>query len=402
MNFLVIAQDLRVSGTSEGIVSRSFIAKLRMAYPKAIIDVLYIKNHNSEDQLELLPVNSIQSHVINLKPTFSVKWINRFTRRVFNISWYDRFIHKSYAKHIATIDHAKYNHVFIRSAGLNHEIILAAKDLQILKKAIINFHDPYPFFWYQGSKQELSGDELNRFHNMYKVVQQAKGCISTAKMMSQDLEFLYGSRKQFYTLPHQFSETVFNLTDIEHVRKKQKPVTLAYHGSIQFGRQIDVLLDAYDTLVKTNTQIKEHTEFVLRLGGGDVQRLRSKYAKNKNISILGTLNFSNSSYEQMHSADINIILENGPLYCNILVGKAPFLASLNKPIFCVSPRRSELRHLINDVKYIASGDDIEEVKEKLEALISKNIISKEPVFPFGDYFSDTNFVNKLDNILKEN
>ena len=33
MNFLVIAQDLRVSGTSEGVVSRSFLAKLRMAYP---------------------------------------------------------------------------------------------------------------------------------------------------------------------------------------------------------------------------------------------------------------------------------------------------------------------------------------------------------------------------------
>lgn len=400
MNFLVIAQDLRVSGTSEGIVSRSFIAKLRMAYPKAVIDVLYIKNYNSEDQLEVLPVNSIQCHVINLKPTFSIKWINRFTRRAFNISWYDRFIHKSYAKHIAAINHAKYNHIFIRSSGLKHETLLAAKNLPILKKAIINFHDPYPFFWYQGSTQELTGDELNRFHNMYKVVQQARVCISTAKMMSQDLEFLYGSRKQFNTLPHQFSETVFNLTDIEHVRKKQKLVTLAYHGSIQFGRQIDVLLDAYDALVKTNTQIKEHTEFVLRLGGGDVQRLRNKYAKNKNIFILGTLNFSNSSYEQKHCADINVILENGPLYCNILVGKAPFLASLNKPVFCVSPRRSELRHLVSDVKYIASGDDIKEVKEKLEALILDIMIKKEDIKVFGDYFNDMNFKKTIEEILE--
>jgi hypothetical protein len=28
--------------------------------------------------------------------------------------------------------------------------------------------------------------------------------------------------------------------------------------------------------------------------------------------------------KQMYEADINIIIENGPLYCNILVGKAPF------------------------------------------------------------------------------
>ena len=37
--FLIVEQDLRVSGTSQGIISRSFIAKLRMAHPNAIIDV---------------------------------------------------------------------------------------------------------------------------------------------------------------------------------------------------------------------------------------------------------------------------------------------------------------------------------------------------------------------------
>ncbi|SFJ09327.1 glycosyltransferase family protein [Olleya namhaensis] len=399
MNFLVIAQDLRVSGTSEGVVSRSFLAKLRMAYPDAVIDVLYLKNHNNDDQLELLPVNSIQSHKINLKPTFTVKWINRFTRRLFNISWYDKFIHKSYGKHMNALNHEKYDHVFIRSSGLKHETLLAAKDLPILKKAIINFHDPYPFFWYQGSLNELTGDELNRFHNMFKVVQQAKVCISTAKMMSEDLEFLYGSRKRFYTLPHQFSETVFDLTDIEHVRKKQKLVTLAYHGSIQFGRKIDVLLDAYDTLVRTNVQIKDNTEFVLRLGGGDVQRLREKYAGNNNIAVLGTLNFSNSSYEQKHIADINVILENGPFYCNILVGKAPFLASLNKPIFCVSPQRSELSNLIKNKKFIACGDDLDAVRLKLEALITDTIQTKENAKVFGDYFSDAYFKDTINNIL---
>lgn len=70
MKFLVIAQDLRVSGTSEGVVSRSFLAKLRMAYPSAVIDVLYLKIHEGEDELSLLPVDSIKSHLINLKSPF--------------------------------------------------------------------------------------------------------------------------------------------------------------------------------------------------------------------------------------------------------------------------------------------------------------------------------------------
>jgi hypothetical protein len=399
MKFLVIAQNLKVSGASEGIVSRSFLAKLRMAYPESIIDVLYLKNHPSEDQLHLLPVDSIQSHVINLKSPFITKWMNRFSWRLFHISLYDRFVHKSYATPISKIDHEQYDHVFIRSSGLNHETLLGARDLPILKKAIINFHDPYPFFWYQGSHHNLSGVELFRLKTMYKVIQQAKGCMSTAQLMSNDLEFLYGSRKKFYTLPHQFSAAVFDLTDIESVRPKKKKLTIAYHGSIQFGRQIKSLLDAYLDIVSINASLKADTEFVLRLGGGDVNTLRNNYKDCDNIVILPTLNFSNSAYEQTHIADINVILENGPLYCNILVGKAPFLASLNKPIFCVSPERSELRTIITDSKLIANSCDMTDIKIKLKALIQKRLNCDDLVHAFGDYFGEEHFKERLNQIL---
>ena len=68
MKFLVIEQDLRVSGTSQGVISRSFLAKLRIAYPDAIIDVVYLKQYVSDDQLGLLPVDSIVEKVINKSP----------------------------------------------------------------------------------------------------------------------------------------------------------------------------------------------------------------------------------------------------------------------------------------------------------------------------------------------
>jgi hypothetical protein len=399
MKFLVIAQNLKISGASEGIVSRSFLAKLRMAYPESVIDVLYLKNHSSEDQLHLLPVDSIQSHVLNLKSPFLTKWFNRISWRLFHISLYDRFVHKLYGSYISKIKHEKYDHVFIRSSGLNHEMLLGARGLPILKKAIINFHDPYPFFWYQGSHHELSGVELFRLKAMYKVVQQAKACISTAQLMSNDLEFLYGSRKKFYTIPHQFSPSVFDLTDIQKVRPKQKKLTIAYHGSIQFGRKINTLLDAYVALVTKNAIIKEETEFVLRLGGGDVIALRDNYKDCDNIVILPTLNFSNSAYEQTHFADINVILENGPLYCNILVGKAPFLASLHKPVFCLSPERSELRQIIKNPELTANGGDLADVKVKLEVLIEKRLVSNENVDCFGDYFGNELFKERLNEIL---
>lgn len=399
IKFLVIVQDLRVSGTSEGIVSRSFLAKLRKAYPDSIVDVLYLKSHQRDDQLSLLPVNNIQTHVVNTKIPFFTKWINKIYWRLFYVSLKERHIHKAYASYISKIDSDKYDYIFIRSSGLNYETILAIKNLPILKKAIINFHDPYPLYWYSGGKATLSNLELFRFKMMAEIVEKAKCCITPANLLSQDMQFLYTSKKKFYTLPHQFDASVFDLSDNDSVLSKSKKVTISYHGAIMFGRNIDVVLDAYQELLKDNISYKEHTEFVLRLRGQDNGRLRAKYSENKNIMILDCLNFSNSSNEQTHEADIFIILENGPMYSNILVGKAPFLASLNKPVLCISPDKSEMRKIVVDKRCIANMNNVQEIKEKLRALIDNRLVSNEVFMSFGDYFSDENFKIELEKIL---
>lgn len=399
MKFLIIVQDLRISGTSEGIVSRSFIAKLRSTYPLAIIDVLYLKTNTSEDSLHLLPVNSIEKHVLNLKIPFVTKWFNKINWRLFHVSLIDNYINNVYASYIKKVDHEKYNHIFIRSSGLDYETILACQNLPILKKAIVNFHDPYPLFWYPGGKQKLTSLELFKIKEMYEVVSQAKACISPSTLLSNDLAFLFGYRKKFYTIPHQYSKEVFELSDNSNVLKKNKEILISYQGALMFGRNIDVVLEAYFNLVKSNKVIQENTEFVIRIHGDGFVRLFEKYKDNENIKVLHCLNFSNSSYEQVNEASINIILENGPFYSNTLVGKAPFLASICKPILIVAPQLSELRQHVKDQQYIASYDDPQEVQQKLENLINTSLVSTETVAPFGDYFSDENFKIMLETIF---
>jgi hypothetical protein len=401
MKFLVIEQDLRVWGTSQGIISRSFLAKLRKSYPDSIIDVVYLKPDSNNDRLELLPVDSIETHLLNLKTPFFTKWFNKIYWRLFHISLTWNYVYKVYGFYMAKVNYDQYDHIFIRSAGIEHETILAAKNLPILKKAIINFHDPYPLFWYAGSKSELSNLELFRLKDMYEVVSQAKTCMSSASLMSEDLQSLYGCRKKFYHLPHQYDESVFDLSNVSNVLKKSKKILISYHGAIQFGRDVNVLLDAYQDLVEKNLLYQENTEFVLRLKGINVPQLAAKYLKTPNIVVLNMSSFSNSCYEQMYEADINIILENGPLYCNILVGKAPFLAAIKKPILSISPERSEMRRIIIEEQYIASCNDKDEIKQKLENLIINRMNSSEEVYPFGDYFSDENFKKMLDKILLE-
>jgi hypothetical protein len=398
MKFLIIEQDLRVSGTSQGIISRSFLAKLRIAYPKSIIDVVYLKHHHSDDQLDLLPIDSIETHVLNLKIPFFTKWLNKVYWRLFHISLKERYIHKVYGSYIAKVDYLKYDHIFIRSTGLDYEAILGSINLPILKKAIINFHEPYPTFWCAGSTSSLSNLELFRMKQMQRVVEQAKACMGT-HFLARDMQFLYGSRKQFYTLPHQYVENVFDLKDKSQVHKKSKKVTITYHGAIQFGRNIDILLDCYKELIENNATFKENTEFVLRLKSSEVYRLRETYLGVENIKLLESVNFSSSAYEQKYISDINILLENGPIYCSVLLGKAPFLATIEKPVFSLSPNSSEMRVILKDQRFIEDYKNKEEIKNKLENLITGSLNDKIYINPFGNYFSDETFKKFLDKIL---
>lgn len=399
MRFLAIVQDLRISGTSEGLVSRSFLAKLRKSYPMSLIDVHYISTTNTEDRLDLLPVDNIKKHIVSTKVLNYISFLNRFYWRLFHVSLNERHIQQKYAKIIAAIDYTQYDHIFIRSAGIDHEMILATYNLPILKKAIINFHDPYPLAWYVGTTSKISNLMLFRLKRTIEIVDQAKTCCSSAHYMSHDLQNLYASKKHFYTLPHQFDDAVFDLTDTCQMMKKSRKICISYHGALMFGRNIENLLIAYKELINENKNLANQTELVLRLKGKGVRQLKEKFSSVINIQILDTFNFSNSSNEQIHESDIVLIFENGPLYCNILVGKAAFLAAYQKPVLCLSPEKSELRNIIKDERCIASMNDVVEIKKKLEVLIENRLVSNEPFYPFGDYFSDENFKKQLDEMI---
>lgn len=400
MKFLVIVQDLRVVGSSAGIGRRSLLAKLRKAYPTAVIDVHYFIHEDTEDHLGLLPVNYIKKHIVNTKIPFYLTFLNKFYWRLFHVSLNERYVQKEYAKIIANIGYENYDHILVTSSGLRHETILATHKLPILRKSILVFHDPYPLSWYVGYNSNPSNLDLFRLKQIMEVVGDARACVSTANHMSHDLQYLYASKKKFYTLPHQFDSEVFDLSDTTQVIKKSKTISISYNGALMFGRKPESILLAYETLLMEYPTYKEETEFILRVKGDGAKQLKEKYKEHSNIHISDTLDFSNSYNEQVYERDILVILENGPSYCNILVGKASFLASCNKPVLCLSPKKSELRNIISNSKYIANMNDVSEIKVKLKALIDARLESKVPVYPFGDYFSDDNFVRMLNEILK--
>ena len=401
MKFLIITQDLRITGTSQGILERSFLAKLRKSYPDAVIDVLYLKQYESEDDLHLLPVNSIETHVLNLKIPFMTKWKNKIYWRLFHVSLNELHIHKVYGSYISKVDKEKYDHIHIRTSGVNCETILGSYNLPVLKKSFITFNEPYPYFWCSGNFEKLSKLHYYRLQKMLKVIEQSKGCIST-KFLARDLQFLYGTRKVFYELPHQFTDSVFDIKKNKNVFLKSKKVAISYHGAIQFGRDLDELLDVYCEIIKANEVIRNNTEFFVRLKSSEFNRLVQKYQDIENIHILEGVDFHTSYYEQSIISDINISLENGPIYCTVLLGKAPLLDFVRKRFLSISPLRSEMRESIKYSKFIATYNNKEEIENKLRSLTDEVLAGE--VFEekaFGDYFSDESFKSALGQIIKE-
>lgn len=286
MKFLVIVQDLRVSGTSAGIGRRSLLAKLRKAYPDSQIDVHYIIHRDTEDKLELLPVNSIKKHIVNVKIPFYVTFLNRFYWRIFNVSLKERYIQKQYANFINTIDYKQYDHVLVTSSGVNHETIMALHGLPILRVANIIFHDPYPLFWYVGAKQLLNNLELFRLKRIIEITKDAKSCSSTAMNMSHDLKQIYNYKSTFFTLAHQFDATVFDL-------KLSTALKFVLFDWVEFQTNINNIISAHKNY--TQKLIEDYATWKINFGTWAIvwkREIIASYSFDETLSRAQDLDFN--------------------------------------------------------------------------------------------------------------
>lgn len=403
MKFLIIVQDLRVTGTSQGIIERSFLNKLRKIYPDSIIEVLYVSDHIHNDKFEVLSVNKIIIKKVSQKIPFHIKWYNRIYRRVLGKSYADEYILEKYANFINAFLNGynleSFDLLMIRSCGLKHENIRALKYVKQIKRFVINFHDPFPYSWYVQKPQKLDKSELYRLKDMISIVDNAKQSCSSAYYMSQDLKFLYAYNRPFYTVLHQFDASAFDFANAKNFRKKQRKIQLSYHGALMFGRNLKILIKAFIELNKTLDWFQNDVELVLRLKGEGVNDIKKMVEDTSNIVVLDCLDFANSSMEQINESDVLILLENGPDYCNILPGKAPFLFSTKKKVLMSSPKRSELRRISrNSYKYMYDMNDFEDAKDKLLNIITDDKID---ISIFEDYFSEENFKKQLEEVIKQ-
>lgn len=403
MRVLVIAEDLRVSGTSEGQVSRSFIYKLSMYPGISEIDLVYFKVNEDNHLLEKLPVKDKTIHQIPRLNYPFIKFFEKVSHKLLGRSLIDSIKIGWIKKRLKSIDLSKYDRIFVRSTG---QSFLTVRSSSVFSgnehKVVLYFHDPYPVYWDPGFHGNLTLISRNSFVEMKELVSRGFICSSPSQYLSRDLQFLYGSKNPFWTIPHQFSQEVFEMPIDAKLEQANGKITIMYHGALQLGRNIEPFLLAFKELSEENKAFRDQVVLVLRLKGKNVSELHDRFRNVGNINFLDLIPVANAFREIVEYSSINLVVEPSGVYSNILVGKAPLLASLKKPVFLLGPQDSELKKLIASDEYCANSEDKEEIKAKLLGLTHKIASSKEiKMEALEKYFSLESFFHSLDQVFAD-
>ncbi|SFT40256.1 hypothetical protein SAMN04489724_0602 [Algoriphagus locisalis] len=403
MRLLVVAEDLRVSGTSEGQVSRSFVYRLALHPDVEKVDLLYLKKESSDHEIDMLPLNQVWEHDILFSKNKISKFVEKLGHKIFGKSLEDKVKLSKMEKILSNVRFENYDFIAVRSSGQSFLSLRAFKKFDYLKdKIVLFFHDPYPVFWDPGYSGPFSKRSENEFKDMKSLIDLGFKCVTPSNLLSKDLRFLYKSNRNFFTLPHQFAPEVFSVFNGPKLKKESGKITFMYHGAIQLGRKIDYFLDACKDLMVESPDFKDQVKLILRIKGNDVERIKTKYKDMEILQILPQVPSQVAFWEAKEIADINLILEPSGNYSNILVGKAPLLDYVNRGVLVLGPEESELRNLLVDQSSFALAGSLIDIKRAVLSSIQK-IRDNNTMYPvFGEYFSVENFNNLASKIFTPN
>ena len=394
MKILIMCEVLDLEGTSEGIVSNSFIIKYLKSFPDHHVEVMYIRSVKRGFKNDNRNTFALQKHI------FSRRKFNLFAKilnKLVNKKIYECPNIKKFKNILSNQDLSKYDNIFVRSGGLSYYLVRSLKDNCNLNKMILYFHDPYPPSIYPGSNSEFSKSEYFKIKEMRAIVQKAKTVFSPSKKLSNDLGFLFGRR--FKTIPHQFDEAIFSNYKInKNEDLDDDHFYIMYHGAIQHDRNLDLVLKVFTELLVKYSSF-EKFKFIIRSNGNEVNYLKKKYEYHKNIIFLKKISAYESFIEQKKYASLSIILETNGEYSNILGGKVPMLVSFNANILCITSKDSELKRLLKKSPENYSEYNFNNIEEKLKLKLDDILKGDDYSNPLQGYFLENIFKNKIESIL---
>lgn len=380
-NILVIAESIDVNATSG--------AKANVALINALLLCNYSVTvlHYTRKEIQLSQINCINIKENKKSLNYYLSRAQRVYQRVTKINISKRlenifghsFTFYNDSKSIANATKKYYNNhdlIITLSQGASfrpHHAMLRLPTLH--SKWLAYVHDPYPFHLYPEPYNWVEAGYKQKECFFREVSESAKYSAFPSQLLKEWMgQFFPNFLKTGLVIPHQQLK-IDVLQDIGKYNSllREDTFTLLHAGNLMKQRPPFTLINAYKKFLEINPEAKTNSRLLL-IGPASYHKKAieeaSKLLPQLELCLEG-VPFKIVNTLQ-HQVSVNIILESDSAISPFLPGKFPHCVFANKPIFAISPIKSEIRRLLGeDYPYLALVGDEKEILNKIQLLYFK-------------------------------
>ena len=387
-NILIIAESLDVN-ISSGAKGRVALINAFISCGYGVRVLHYTRKHIAIENTECIAVREEKAS-INYVLSRAQRVFQRFTKiniskpleRVFGHSFTFFNDSLSISKALKKENASQYNLIVTLSQGASfrsHHALLRLPSLH--NKWLAYVHDPYPFHLYPEPYKWVESGYRQKEAFFRKVSESAKYSAFPSQLLKEWMgQFFPNFLKTGIVIPHQQLKVALikELGEFKDLIQANSFVLL-HAGNLMKQRPPTYLIQAFRDFLEANPSAKSKAQLLLLGPGGyhkelvehEARTLPQLHYRLKNIPF-ATVN------TLQHLASVNIILESVADFSPFLPGKFPHCVYANKPILALSPKKSEVRHLLGaSYPYACQVDDVEEIASKIELLYLNWLQNKE-------------------------
>tara|TARA_R110002012_G_scaffold281843_2_gene471411 strand:- start:1853 stop:3121 length:1269 start_codon:yes stop_codon:yes gene_type:complete len=313
----------------------------------------------------------------------------------------------SVKKEFEKIDFSQISLVITLSKGESfrpHKSLLSFPELY--SKWLAYVHDPYPFQNYPEPYKFIPKGATQKDNFFKQVAAKCRFAGFPSRYLADHMAAVYGDflNKQVI-IPHQYDSS-FKIGELPSFFNKDV-FNLVHTGNLIGGRSPEGLLMGFELFLKTNPDAKGKVYLHLIGPSGNYDELFAEFLKIEEFLPRASVTYSEALALQ-NEASVNLIIEASETdFSPFLPAKMAHAVYANKPIFALSPVKSEVRRLLGSYhKWQSKANDVTHISKILTSLFeSWKANSKQDLKlnrpDLQTYFSSTYLAQRISNCIED-
>ena len=313
----------------------------------------------------------------------------------------------SVKKELEKIDFSRISLVITLSKGESfrpHKSLLSFPELY--SKWLAYVHDPYPFQNYPEPYKFIPKGATQKDYFFKQVAAKCRFAGFPSQYLADHMAAVYGDfLNKEVIIPHQYDSS-FKIGELPSFFNKDV-FNLVHTGNLIGGRSPEGLLRGFELFIKTNPEAKGNVYLHLIGPSRNYAELFANFSEIEEFLPHAPVAYAEALALQNH-ASVNLILEASETdFSPFLPAKMAHAVHANKPIFTLSPIKSEVRRLLGSAyKWQSKADDVAHIAEIVTCLYTSwKANSKQDLAlnrpDLQAYFSTSYLAQKISNCIQD-